>query len=106
MDLNDFYQQIIQMKRMGSMRDLMAKIPDLRQDLVPSDVDVDREVDRIRGVMESMTPLKRTYPFLTTVPSRRQRIAKGAGVELSAVSNLYTQFMAMQKLVAGMKRVV
>jgi signal recognition particle GTPase len=48
MELNDFYQQIVQLERMGSVRDLMSKIPGLSPLAMPSDFDVDREVNRIR----------------------------------------------------------
>ena len=58
-DLNDFRQQIVQMKKMGSVRDLMSKIPGLNQ--MSSDlggIDADSEVKRIQGIIDSMTPAR------------------------------------------------
>ncbi len=80
-DLNDFRQQITQMKKMGSVRDLMGKIPGLSQMPVNLDeLDADGEVQRIQGIIDSMTPDERRNPNLIDI-SRRRRIAAGAGVD-------------------------
>jgi signal recognition particle GTPase len=54
-------------------------------------------------VIDSMTPLERSYPFLMTVPGRCLRIAGGAGVESSRVRDLFSQFKAMSKLLKNLE---
>jgi signal recognition particle subunit SRP54 len=103
-DLNDFRQQIVQMKRMGSVRELMSKIPGLSQ--MSSDlggIDADDEVKRIQGIIDSMTPAERSRPDLIDA-SRRRRIAAGAGVDPSDISGLVKQFDAMASLVRSMSQ--
>ncbi len=101
-DLDDFRQQIIQMKKMGSVKELMGKIPGLSQmagDL--EGVDADGEVKRIQGIIDSMTPAERSDPHRIDIP-RRRRIAAGAGVDPSDVSSLVKQFDAMAAMVKQM----
>jgi signal recognition particle subunit SRP54 len=101
-DLNDFRQQIVQMKKMGSVKELMGKIPGLNQMAVDLDqVDADGEVRRIQGIIDSMTPAERRDPNQIDI-SRRRRIAQGAGVEPSDVSSLVKQFDAMAAFVKQM----
>jgi signal recognition particle subunit SRP54 len=103
-DLNDFRQQIVQMKRMGSVRELMSKIPGLNQ--MASDfggLDPDNDVTRIQGIIDSMTPVERSRPDLIDT-SRRRRIAAGAGVDPSDISGLVKQFEAMASLVRSMSQ--
>jgi signal recognition particle subunit SRP54 len=101
-DLDDFRQQIVQMKKMGSVRDLMSKIPGLNQ-MSPNleEIDADGEVQRIQGIIDSMTPAERSRPDLIDM-SRRRRIATGAGVDPSDVSGLVKQFDAMAAFVKSM----
>jgi signal recognition particle subunit SRP54 len=101
-DLNDFRQQIVQMKKMGSVKDLMGKIPGLNQYAGDLDsVDADGEVKRIQGIIDSMTQDERRDPHTIDI-SRRRRIAAGAGVDPSDVSGLVKQFDAMAALVKQM----
>jgi signal recognition particle subunit SRP54 len=101
-DLNDFRQQIAQMKKMGSMKELMGKIPGLSQMAGQLDgVDADGEVKQLQGIIDSMTPVERADPHKIDI-SRRRRIAAGAGVEPSAVSGLVKQFDAMAAMVKQM----
>ncbi len=101
-DLNDFRQQIIQMKKMGSVKDLMSKIPGMSQMTGQLDgVDADGEVKRIQGIIDSMTPEERKNPHLINI-SRRRRIAAGAGVDPSDISGLVDQFDAMAAVVKQM----
>jgi signal recognition particle subunit SRP54 len=103
-DLNDFRQQITQMKKMGSVRDLMGKIPGLNQMPVNLDeIDADGEVQRIQGIIDSMTPDERRNPHLIDI-SRRRRISAGAGVDPSDISALVKQFDAMAALVKQMSQ--
>src|SRR3954466_8546395 len=103
-DLNDFRQQIVQMKKMGSVKELMGKIPGLNQ--IPMDldnIDADGEVQRIQGIIDSMTPDERRNPHQIDI-SRRRRIAAGAGVDPSDISALVKQFDAMAALVKQMSQ--
>ena len=103
-DLNDFRQQIVQMKKMGSVKELMGKIPGLNEMAVDLDaIDADGEVKRIQGIIDSMTPDERRNPHQIDI-SRRRRIATGAGVEPADVSGLVKQFDAMAALVKQMSQ--
>jgi signal recognition particle subunit SRP54 len=102
-DLDDFRKQIVNMKKMGSMRDLMSKIPGLNQ--MPLDelggIDADEEIKTIQGIIDSMTPDERSDPALIDI-SRRRRIAAGSGVDPADVSGLVKQFDAMAAVVKQM----
>ncbi len=103
-DLNDFRKQIVQMKSMGSVRELMSMIPGLNQ--IPQDlggIDADEEIKRIQGIIDSMTQAERSRPDLIDM-SRRRRIAAGAGVDPSDVSGLVKQFDAMAAFVKSMSQ--
>jgi signal recognition particle subunit SRP54 len=101
-DLNDFRQQIVQMKKMGSVKDLMGKIPGMNQFAGSLEgVDADGEVRRIQGIIDSMTAAERARPELIDIP-RRRRIAAGAGVDPADVSGLVKQFDAMAAVVKQM----
>jgi signal recognition particle subunit SRP54 len=102
-DLDDFRKQIVNMKKMGSMQDLMSKIPGLNQ-MASEDlggIDADEEIKRIQGIIDSMTPAERSNPDLIDI-SRRRRIAAGSGVEPADVSGLVKQFDAMAAVVKQM----
>ena len=101
-DLNDFRQQIVQMKKMGSVKELMGKIPGMSQLAGGLEgVDADGEVKRIQGIIDSMTLAERMNPHAIDIP-RRRRIAAGAGVDPSDVSSLVKQFDAMAAMVKQM----
>jgi signal recognition particle subunit SRP54 len=100
-DLEDFRKQIVNMKKMGSMRDLMSKIPGLNQMPALDSVDADEEIKRIQGIIDSMTLDERGDPGLIDI-SRRRRIAAGSGVEPADVSGLVKQFDAMAAVVKQM----
>lgn len=101
-DLDDFRKQIVQMKKMGSVKDLMGKIPGMSEMAGSLDgVDADGEVKRIQGIIDSMTPAERSNPHMIDIP-RRRRIAAGAGVDPSDISSLVKQFDAMAAVVKQM----
>jgi len=95
-NLDDFRKQIGGMKNMGSMRDLMSKIPGMGPSGMQSlgSLDVDPEIRRIQGIIDSMTPTERRDPSLID-NSRRRRIAIGCGVGPADVTGLVKQFDAM-----------
>jgi len=100
-DLNDFRQQIIELKKIGPVRDSLAKIPGVNwMSMGSGDIDIDREINCIQAILDSMTPQERSYPVLMTVPQRCLRIADGAGVEPSEVSSLFTQFQSMRDMMS------
>lgn len=101
-DLNDFRNQIIQMKKMGPVKDLLGKIPGMGQMAGQLDgVDADSEVRRIQGIIDSMTPKERSNPSVIDI-SRRRRIAAGAGVDPADISSLIKQFEGMAALIKQM----
>lgn len=103
-DLNDFRQQIVQMKKMGSVKELMGKIPGMNQMAAGLEgIDADGEVKRIQGIIDSMTPDERKNPHKID-RSRRRRIAAGSGVDETDVSGLVKQFDAMAALVKQMSQ--
>jgi len=102
-DLEDFRQQIAQMKKMGGIASLMDKLPaQLVGQVDPAKLQDDKQLRRIEGIIGSMTPQERTRPELIKA-SRKRRIAAGAGVPVQAVNQLLKQFEQMQKMMKMMK---
>ncbi|MFA6970008.1 MAG: signal recognition particle protein [Gallionella sp.] len=96
-DLNDFKMQMVQMRKMGGMSALMDKLPaQLSQAAADSKVD-DKAINRLEGIINSMTPLERSKPELIKA-SRKKRIADGAGVKVMHVNQLLNQFEQTQKM--------
>lgn len=107
-DLNDFLAQISQMKKMGGLSGLMDKLPtQLTGGKTPqmgqADMDrAERDVRRMEGIINSMTPLERRKPELLKA-TRKRRIASGAGVQVQEVNRLLNQFEQMQGMMKKMK---
>jgi len=103
-DLNDFLSQISQMKKMGGLASLMDKLPSqLTAKAAGADMDkAERDVKRMEGIINSMTPLERRKPELLKA-SRKRRIATGAGVHVQEVNRLLNQFDQMQGMMKKMK---
>jgi signal recognition particle subunit SRP54 len=102
-DLEDFKQQIGQMKKMGGMASLVEKLPaQLAGQINPAQLQDDGQLRRIEGIINSMTPQERARPELIKA-SRKRRIAAGAGVPVQAVNQLLNQFEQMQKMMKMMK---
>ena len=102
-DLEDFKQQIAQMKKMGGMASLMDKLPaQLVGQINPAQLQDDRQLRRIEGIINAMTPQERARPELLKA-TRKRRIAAGAGVSVQAVNQLLNQFEQMQKMMKMMK---
>ncbi|MHB1084411.1 MAG: signal recognition particle protein [Thiobacillus sp.] len=99
-DLEDFKAQIQQMRKMGGMSALMDKLPGAGQMNMPAGAD-DKSVNRIEGIINSMTPLERRKPDLLKA-SRKRRIAAGAGVQVQEVNKLLKQFEQAQKMMKMM----
>ncbi|HEX6691161.1 MAG TPA: signal recognition particle protein, partial [Burkholderiales bacterium] len=102
-DLEDFKQQIAQMKKMGGVASLVDKLPaQLVGQINPAQLQDDGQFRRIEGIINSMTPQERAKPELIKA-SRKRRIAAGAGVPVQAVNQLLNQFEQMQKMMKMMK---
>jgi signal recognition particle subunit SRP54 len=104
-DLNDFKEQIGQMRKMGGLSGLLDKLPaQLAQAAGQvSDKDADRQVRRIEGIIDSMTPAERARPELLKA-SRKRRIAAGSGVPVQDVNRLLSQFEQMRSMMKQMKK--
>ena len=100
--LDDFLEQLQQVRSMGPLQGLLKMIPGMGQQLGGLKVD-DRELDRLQAIITSMTPAERANPKIID-GSRRRRIAKGSGTTVQAVSQLIKQFGQMQKLMRQMAR--
>ncbi len=100
--LDDFLTQMAQVKKMGSLGGLMRLMPGMTKEMrnAASNID-DREINRIEGIVHSMTRAERANPAIIN-GSRRQRIAKGAGTTVNAVNQLLKQFGEMQKMMKQM----
>ncbi len=103
-DLEDFKQQIGQMKKMGGVSALMDKLPgQLAQAAQGAPQMDDKAMRRIEGIINSMTIKERTYPDLLKA-SRKRRIATGAGVTVQEVNRLLKQFEQTQKMMKMMAK--
>jgi signal recognition particle subunit SRP54 len=94
--LDDFLEQMQQIKKMGPLSGLMKMMPGLPKELRNAEID-DRELSRVEGIIHSMTPEERADPTIMN-GSRRLRIAKGAGTTTTAVNQLVKQFQDTQKM--------
>ncbi|WP_119152936.1 signal recognition particle protein [Caldimonas tepidiphila] len=103
-DLNDFLSQLSQMKKMGGLSGLLDKLPtEMAAKAGQADMDrAERDVRRMEGIINSMTPLERRKPELIKA-SRKRRIAAGAGVQVQEVNRLLNQFEQMQGMMKKMK---
>jgi signal recognition particle subunit SRP54 len=103
-DLNDFKAQIGQMKKMGGLSSLMDKLPaQLQQAASGANMDqADKQVRRMEGIINSMTPQERAKPELIKA-SRKRRIAAGAGVQVQEVNRMLSQFEQMQAMMKKLK---
>ena len=103
-DLEDFLEQLQQVKKMGPISQLMDMIPGFSTIArkLPTNVDVDgRELKKVEAIVLSMTPSERHRPEIID-GSRRRRIAQGSGTSLQDVNQLLNQFRQMQKLMKQM----
>ncbi|GAC1524569.1 MAG: signal recognition particle protein [Marmoricola sp.] len=102
-DLNDFLEQMQQLRKMGSMTKMLGMLPGMNQfkeQLANFD---EREIDRIQAIIQSMTPKERANPKMID-GSRRSRIAKGSGRAVSDVNQLVDRFFEAKKMMESMAR--
>jgi signal recognition particle subunit SRP54 len=99
--LEDFRDQLRQMKRMGSMQELMSFLPGASQ--LPAEVD-ESELKRFEAILDSMTVHERSQPQVVN-GSRRRRIARGSGTAVSDVNRLLKRFAAARKMMKQLSRI-
>ena len=101
-DYNDFLSQMQQIKKMGGMGSILSMMPGVGSQLAGVDMDEgERSMHRVESIILSMTKEERANPGLIN-PSRKQRIAKGAGVDIGEVNRLVKQFDQMKKMMKQM----
>jgi signal recognition particle subunit SRP54 len=98
---DDFLSQIQQIKKMGNMKDLIGMIPGAGKMMGEIDID-DDAFKYIEVIIGSMTPKERSQPAILN-HSRKNRIAKGAGRDISEVNQLIKQFNQMSKMMKMMQ---
>ncbi|SES71866.1 signal recognition particle protein [Thorsellia anophelis] len=103
-DLNDFLEQLQQMRKMGGMANLMTKLPGMGN--LPSgamDMVGDKSMTRMEAIINSMTLKERTNPDIIK-GSRKKRIAAGSGTQVQDVNRMLKQFDEMQRMMKKMKK--
>ncbi|HEX9019772.1 MAG TPA: signal recognition particle protein [Nitrospirota bacterium] len=100
-DLDDFRNQLKQVKKMGGIQSLMGMIPGLGKMKMPEDDQGEKELTRVDAIISSMTPKERAdYTIING--RRRARIAKGSGTQVQDVNRLLKQFAEMRKMMKSM----
>ena len=95
-DLNDLLTQLQEVKKMGSMKEMLSMIPGVGSKIKDADID-DRMLDKTASIIYSMTPKERANPDIIN-PSRKRRIAAGCGMQVEDVNRLLNQYRQMQKM--------
>jgi len=100
LDLNDFLDQLRQMKKMGPLKSILEMIPGIGNQL--KDVDIDeKQFTRVEAIITSMTGKERQKPDIIN-PSRKRRIASGSGTKVEDVNRLLKQFEQGRKMMKQM----
>ncbi len=94
-DFNDFLDSFEQMEKMGGMQDMLSMLPGMGNQLKNVEID-EKQMNRPKAIILSMTKEERANPGIIN-PSRKRRIAKGAGVDVSEVNRLLKQFEQTRK---------
>ncbi len=95
-DLNDLLTQLREVRKMGSMKDILGLLPGIGRKI--KDVDVDESaLDKTEAIINSMTKKERANPDIIN-PSRKRRIAAGCGMQVEDVNRLLAQYRQMQKM--------
>ena len=98
---DDFLNQLKQVQRMGSMKDLVGMIPGASKALNGAEIDEDA-FKGVEALIQSMTPIERQQPKLLNY-SRKKRIARGAGLHMDDINKLVKQFEQMSKMMKMMR---
>ncbi len=102
-DLNDFLDQLQQVRKMGPLDQILGMIPGLSQAMRGSQMPTieDKQIKRVEAIILSMTPTERARPEIIG-GSRKRRIAKGSGTTPTDINQLLNQFKQMQKMMKAM----
>ncbi|WP_299824505.1 signal recognition particle protein [uncultured Pontibacter sp.] len=101
-NFDDFLTQLEQIKKMGDIKDLVGMIPGVGKAL--KDVEIDENAFKpIEAIIKSMTPAERENPDMIN-GTRRARLAKGSGTDITQVNNLMKQFNDMRKMMRSMNK--
>jgi signal recognition particle subunit SRP54 len=95
--LDDFLAQMQQVRKLGSMSKIMGMLPGMGQFREQLENFDEREIDRIQAIIQSMTPAERDNPKIID-GSRRSRIARGSGRQVSDVNSLVDRFFEARKM--------
>lgn len=95
-DLNDFLNQMAQVKKMGNMKDLLGMIPGMGKAVKDANID-DNAFKPLEAIIQSMTMHERENPEVIN-SSRKERIAKGSGTSVQQVNQLLKQFTELRKM--------
>ncbi len=101
--LDDFLEQMQQVRKLGSMSKIMGMLPGMGQFRDQLENFDEREIDRIQAVIQSMTPAERANPKMID-GSRRARIARGSGRQVSDVNQLVDRFFEARKMMMSMAK--
>ncbi|WP_181310514.1 signal recognition particle protein [Nocardioides campestrisoli] len=101
--LDDFMQQMQQLRKLGSMTKIMGMLPGMGQYREQLENFDERELDRIQAIISSMTPAERANPKIID-GSRRARISKGSGTTVSDVNQLVDRFFEARKMMQQMAK--
>ncbi len=100
--LDDFLDQMQAVKKMGSFTKILGMLPGMGDMKAQLDAVDERELDRVAAIIQSMTPAERNDPKILNA-TRRARIARGSGTQVSDVNSLVERFGEAQKMMRGMR---
>ncbi|CZT57380.1 signal recognition particle protein [Solibaculum mannosilyticum] len=102
LDFNDMLEQMLQVRKMGPLKQLLSSLPGMEKQLRDVDID-DRQMDRVAAIIQSMTMEERSNPDIIN-PSRKRRIAAGSGMKVEDVNRLIKQFEQARKVMKQVGR--
>ncbi len=102
-NLEDFYAQIQEIKKMGSLQNLVSMIPGMNK-LIPANEINEKDLKRVEAIICSMTKEERRHPDIIN-GSRRARIARGSGTTVQEVNALLKQFNEMKKMMKSFNKI-
>jgi signal recognition particle subunit SRP54 len=101
--LDDFLEQMQAVRKMGSLSKIMGMLPGMGQFRDQLENFDEREIDRIQAIIQSMTPAERADPKMID-GSRRSRISRGSGTQVSEVNQLVDRFFEARKMMMSMAK--
>lgn len=99
-NFDDYLEQMSQVKKMGGLQDILSMLPGMGNQLKDIEID-EKQIGKTEAIIRSMTKEERANPDIVN-PSRKKRIAKGAGVDIADVNKLYKQFEQGRKMMKQM----